>query len=843
MAIEAARLYVSVGAQIDGAVAGLATVDKATRNLAAKASPVITPQVDTSKATGALAGLKAKIAGLSPGGAGLLGGLVGAGSFMAVTAVTSAVAGLAAGMIGGASAMEKYTVQFGVLLGSTQAAQRRMAELIDFAKTTPFELPEVVAASKTLEVFTKGALATGEGLRLVGDIASGTGMAFDEASMWVGRLYDALENGRPIGEAAMRLQEVGALSGESRAKLEALAASVKSGAVSGTAAWATAAGEFSRYTGMMAKQSETLEGKTSNLADAFNQMLTKAGTMALPALKGGVDILIAALDDLSAAATFADEILTKWGGKRPVGVTGPSVMGIDTGSAVEDLQKKMFAHPPAGLGPNMWDIMAEQAATGAALVAFRAGERLASAAPEIAAAAQTMVDPLAEEMGKAVDRATEIAARTPAEMATALLSDVTSWRSALESLNTVLATSMTKGAKVGFLLAALTGTAIKEGLASSKPEVVAETKATAKVLMDSLIALQGPSWVAGYNFGNAAVQGMAKGLEGMNATMGRGGGGFAQDAADKAAGIAASTTGSAARSGAAAYVAFVKSMDIAVNTGGGAAKVVETALEKAARVADEKLDKIRALFDRFKTYLAAWPRMTAAGITAALDKVLRELSTVWAKLSAGDKVSAIEQAGSEIIRREKVAQLPPAVQGVYAEIDAFGQQMKGIIAAIDKAKPGAAREALLGQAATLQAEILRHTEAAQTMISTYEEIDSLLAEKAKLQKEAAAATSDSDLQSVVDNIAEVQAEIDRKSAEIAKLAGGAPTVTPGASAAGTASASPTMTPATVAGAVAAGAVAAGGGGTLIVQIGADIIARITDEMLFVRGSLTTIPVP
>jgi hypothetical protein len=47
--------------------------------------------------------------------------------------------------------------------------------------------------------------------------------------------------------------------------------------------------------------------------------------------------------------------------------------------------------------------------------------------------------------------------------------------------------------------------------------------------------------------------------------------------------------------------------------------------------------------------------------------------------------------------------------------------------------------------------------------------------------------------------------------------------------------------------VAAAVAAAGpsflGGGTLIVQIGADIIGRITDEMLFVRSGLTTVAMP
>ncbi|MFR7733459.1 MAG: hypothetical protein ACLU7D_08945 [Collinsella sp.] len=55
-------------------------------------------------------------------------------------------------------------------------------ELADFAAHTPFQqLPEIAAASRTLETLTDGALSTGQGLAMVGDVASGTNPPFGRA--------------------------------------------------------------------------------------------------------------------------------------------------------------------------------------------------------------------------------------------------------------------------------------------------------------------------------------------------------------------------------------------------------------------------------------------------------------------------------------------------------------------------------------------------------------------------------------------------------------------------------------------------------------------------------------
>lgn len=143
---------------------------------------------------------------------------------------------------------------FEVLLGSKKKAQKRIDDLTTFAGSTPFTRDEIYKASRTLQVFTGNALSTGKGLKMVGDVAAGTNSEFTDVALWVGRMYDGIKNHQAIGEATSALQEMGAISGQDRTKLEALAKSNKK--ISET--WPQAMKAFQKYDGLMEKQSNNL---------------------------------------------------------------------------------------------------------------------------------------------------------------------------------------------------------------------------------------------------------------------------------------------------------------------------------------------------------------------------------------------------------------------------------------------------------------------------------------------------------------------------------------------------------------------------------------------------------
>jgi len=212
------------------------------------------------------------------------------GAFGAALA-TKAVFDFGKSIIAAGAQVETLTAQFKPLLGSTEAAKDRLKELSEFAAKTPFNLPEIAKASRTLQSLTNGTLAVGDGLKIVGDAAAVSGEEFSNMATHIGRAYSALNSNRAAGESLARLQEVGLLSGEARNKIEDLQKAAK-----GKEAWQSLQTELKKTQGGMEELSNTFDGKVSTMQDAWEQLLTAVSdTGGLTLAKGAVDLLTESL--------------------------------------------------------------------------------------------------------------------------------------------------------------------------------------------------------------------------------------------------------------------------------------------------------------------------------------------------------------------------------------------------------------------------------------------------------------------------------------------------------------------------------------------------------------------
>lgn len=262
--------------------------------------------LDTSGFTGGVGEARSSLGGFqafSVGSMAAIGAAV-AGAALAVKGIGMAFREAKAAV---AEAANRETMQtaFIPLLGSAKAAKERMAELADFAAHTPFQLPEVAAASRTLETLTDGALSTGQGLTMVGDVASGTNTPFEELAVTIGRLYSGLDSGRPVGEAMQRLQEIGAITPGVRTKLEKLQAEGKKG----SEVWQVAAEDLARFSGGMELQSQTWNGKLSTLSDAWAEVRAQFGEPIMDALKPLLDDGIGTIESMASKAREIGETI------------------------------------------------------------------------------------------------------------------------------------------------------------------------------------------------------------------------------------------------------------------------------------------------------------------------------------------------------------------------------------------------------------------------------------------------------------------------------------------------------------------------------------------------------
>lgn len=218
-------------------------------------------------------------------------------AFKAVSASVTTFRAVIAEGIAYNKQLETQATKFETLLGSASAARARIAELADFAASTPFQLEDIAAASATLQTLTKGALATGDGLRKVGDAAALAGVPIADMATTIGRAYSALTNNRAAGESLQRLQEIGVLSGEARNEIEALSAAAK-----GTQAWDALSAALGIADGQMSKQSATLDGLISTFDDLKASLSGIASEGVFERITDGLARVNAALSTFEARA-------------------------------------------------------------------------------------------------------------------------------------------------------------------------------------------------------------------------------------------------------------------------------------------------------------------------------------------------------------------------------------------------------------------------------------------------------------------------------------------------------------------------------------------------------------
>lgn len=276
-----------------------------------------------------------KAHGMADNGGQGIGSILGSGMKAGLVAAGGLLLGAIGGIIKGVSSnadFEMFEAQFASLMGSTDAAKAKIQELSQFAATTPFELPDVIKASKMLLTFGGAALNTEENLTMVGNAAAAAGQPVDQVAFWVGRAYNAIQNGQPFGEAAAELQTMGVMSGDARLALEKLQ---KEGAT-GPEVWAAFQKGLTAPSDAMEKLGKTWTGLMSTLSDVIDGMLRTITAPIFDALKSGLEPALAYLSgpDVQAAVQRFGEMVANGIGRAIAFFKDSLVPGIQTGVSV-----------------------------------------------------------------------------------------------------------------------------------------------------------------------------------------------------------------------------------------------------------------------------------------------------------------------------------------------------------------------------------------------------------------------------------------------------------------------------------------------------------------------------
>jgi tape measure domain-containing protein len=192
---------------------------------------------------------------------------------------------------------EQTRIAFTTFLGSSEAANKSIKELSQFAASTPFSKKEVVDVGKALLGFGVSADKLQPTLRAIGDISSGTGKNFKELAVIFGQIKSV---GKLMGGDLMQLRQSGIPIvaelaknyGVTEAAITEMVSKGKIGFKEVERAFQTMTGEGGMFFNLMENQSKSLGGRISALGDAFEDLGTKIGDSVIaPVLGAMVDFI------------------------------------------------------------------------------------------------------------------------------------------------------------------------------------------------------------------------------------------------------------------------------------------------------------------------------------------------------------------------------------------------------------------------------------------------------------------------------------------------------------------------------------------------------------------------
>ena len=252
---------------------------------------------------------------------------------------TAVVAGLGKVGLEYNAQMEKYMTNFTTLLGSTEAAAKKVEELKKMAASTPFGMEDLAQATQTLLSFGIQADKTTPILKALGDVSLGNKERFQSLSLAFGQVSSAgkltgQDLNQMINAGFNPLNEISKRTGES---MEQLRDRMSKGGISAKEveqAFMDATSAGGQFANGMQAASQTMDGMISTLKDnarallgqVFEPISNSIKNTLLPAALGYIEQLTNAFEKegvqglIKATGDILDGIMAK------VQTTGPQIV-------------------------------------------------------------------------------------------------------------------------------------------------------------------------------------------------------------------------------------------------------------------------------------------------------------------------------------------------------------------------------------------------------------------------------------------------------------------------------------------------------------------------------------
>ncbi len=217
--------------------------------------------------------------------------------------VVRTFAGIVSTAIAEAFRFERAEANFRSLLGSVDRAKAHIADLREFANSTPLTFDDLSRASRLLLSFGAAADSVLPSLKMLGDISMGNAQRFQGLALVFAQVQS---QGKLMGQDLLQMVNQGfnpltVIAKETGATVSELKDLMAEGGISFemvAAAMRKATEEGGLFHNALQEASTTGEGLISTLKDKWTNAVAQFGMAFSDAAKGGIQRLIDALDDL-----------------------------------------------------------------------------------------------------------------------------------------------------------------------------------------------------------------------------------------------------------------------------------------------------------------------------------------------------------------------------------------------------------------------------------------------------------------------------------------------------------------------------------------------------------------
>jgi hypothetical protein len=211
------------------------------------------------------------------------------GNIIGLSAIFATVTASLGYFVNEAAKMERVRISFKVLAGGLDVSRKLLKDILEFAATTPFEIPNVLETTKSLLAFGIQSKDMVDTMREVGDVSAGMDKDLNVLAQSYGRV---VASGRLLGRVLYNLRLQGVpiteyllkVTGEkTTARLDHLVSQGKISSEIFIKAWSQMRQE--RFMNVLFEQAQTFLGILSNIKDQITLLAISIGDLFLPKFK------------------------------------------------------------------------------------------------------------------------------------------------------------------------------------------------------------------------------------------------------------------------------------------------------------------------------------------------------------------------------------------------------------------------------------------------------------------------------------------------------------------------------------------------------------------------------